>query len=160
MKQRYFLIFLLLSNFLFSQEKNHDIYDEAITIIKNSGKMKEFSKNNNVSDIKFKIDNRLFSICEWYSLYKEETNGKLIKYCHDTDWIDDLLDTEVSKNATLNKKSDKGKSTFNLIFSNTIENYFTAEVQLKNDNNSFAIFLFLIKNDQLYLIKEDIGQRN
>ncbi len=148
-------IFLIYATLVFwisySQEKDNKIYDDAITLIKKTQKFKEYLSDNKSLNDNFKDSKKMYSFCELYIFFKEETNFNINNYCENEDWINDT----VIKNCDLKKKSDRGEKSFNLRFTNTIESYFIAEIKSRSKTNNTLIYLFKIKDGSVVLIDFD-----
>lgn len=149
MRVFFFLIFTLSLNITFSQEKSDINYTDAIQIIKKSEVFLAYSKEFNCSN-NFKVSNINYSICEFLTIIeKSKISKEVFEYCEDTDWIN-LKD---KKNKLLNGKSDCGKKTIFLRFTEIVDNFVFAEIKTNNKlNNKSIIYLFRIEENKFKLI--------
>ena len=145
-----FLISFLNAN---SQESKNKIYDDAKIIIKKSLEFKKYQKENKALNSNFNVSEKMFTICEFSDFFKEKKNLEIYNYCEGKIWINEA----VTENCDLSKKSDKGKKSFNLRFTNTLDNYFVAELKFRSKTNQTLIYYFQIKEDNLFLIKTNMA---
>ena len=143
-----FLISFLNAN---SQESKNKIYDDAKIIIKKSLEFKKYQKENKALNSNFNVSEKMFTICEFSDFFKEKKNLEIYNYCEGKIWINEA----VTENCYLIKKSDKGKKSFNLRFTNTLDNYFVVELKFNSKTNKSLLYYFQIKDNNLILINND-----
>jgi len=136
------IIFLFLFNFSYSQN-TLSTYNSAIEIIKSSTEFDVFLSEYNTKERNFSVSEITFPICVFFQTFKDYINP-----CKSTNWLEIWPKEKVENLESLgNRKNKKIK----LDFTNTENNYFVAELNIKSQKRSL-FFLFQINNDKLVLI--------
>lgn len=150
---KFFLYTFLFMNSAFSQVKSDTIYQRAIEIIRESDLLHTYSKQYQCNE-NIKVSKLNYSICEFYSVLDHSILTDNIKsYCSENQWMYKKLE----KNKILRNVNKKvGRKDLNLLFTNTIDNFFIAEVKTKKRNNHSILFLFKIEDDRIILQDENV----
>jgi len=137
--------FIIWSSFSFFQANDYKIYQEAISIIKNSSNYIKYIEEYNYKN-KISVADGFYPICAFCEVFKNE-----ITCCKPVKDITELFQGLGEKG--LKNLSDVGKSKITLYFTITENNYFVVEIISNKKKHKTLSYLFKNENKKLDLIK-------
>lgn len=144
MKKIIVFFFIVSSLSSFSQIDSRSIYISAIENIKSSKEFNQFIINNNIKDSGFSVQEIFYPICVFCQTFNDK-----IECCKSADWLEIWPNQKVEK---LNELGNKKNKKLTLLFTNTENSYFLAELSYSKLKDS-KLFLFQINNGNVELIE-------
>ena len=137
--------FIIWSSFSFSQANDYKIYQEAISIIKESSSYTKYIEEYNYKN-KISVADGFYPICAFCEVFSNE-----IACCKPANEITELFQGLREKG--LKNLSDISKSKITLYFTIKENNYFVCEIISNKEKHKTLSYLFKNENEKLNLIK-------